>query len=281
MVRSGELMKYPLAVVDDLCDKYGQDLCLGYDIMCAFYKTMKCSEKLGKKIMEKRLIGVVPAFHGHAHNCPCQTSWHPQYTPGVGTEDFETCERTFSLSNHVASTTCLATPFHWRQAILEHFDFNDEDKHALSDNFIFQNYRDALRRLEDDEPVFEEACCRFGLSTAACEDFLNMERTYFATSIEKPEEILQSLDYVETLHRFWDAEKKSHEAHAKYLKLPEIQHSLTDKQIKQIKARNRTTNEHVKGIEEELCTLEDEIGIPECWTPVCEEYRRMGRRLIE
>ncbi|KAF9265216.1 hypothetical protein L218DRAFT_1021613 [Marasmius fiardii PR-910] len=60
--------------------------------------------------------------------------------PGVGTEDFETCKRTFSLSNHVASTMCLATPFHRHQAILEHFDFNDEDKHALSGNFIFQNY---------------------------------------------------------------------------------------------------------------------------------------------
>ncbi|KAF9250308.1 hypothetical protein L218DRAFT_767235 [Marasmius fiardii PR-910] len=54
--------------------------------------------------------------------------------------------------------------------------------------------------------MFEKACHRFGLSTAACKDFLNVEWTYFATSIEEPEEILQSLDYVETLHRFWDAE---------------------------------------------------------------------------
>ncbi|KAF9261867.1 hypothetical protein L218DRAFT_973733 [Marasmius fiardii PR-910] len=237
MVRSSELMKYPLAVVDDLCNKYGQDLCLGYNIMCTFYKTMKRSEKLGKKIMEK-----------HTHNRPCQTSWHPQYMPG---------------------------------AILEHFDFNDEDKHALSGNFIFQNYRDALRRLENDEPMFEEACRRFGLSTAACKDFLNAEQTFFATSIEEPEEILQSLDYVETLHHFWDAKKKSHKAHAMYLKLSEIWHSLTDKQIKQIKACNRTTNKHIKGTKEELCTLEDEIGIPEHWTPVCEEYRHMGRCLIE
>ncbi|KAJ6475630.1 hypothetical protein DFH09DRAFT_855704, partial [Mycena vulgaris] len=43
MIRSGELMKYPLAVSDHLLETYGEDLVLGYDIMCAFFKTLKRS----------------------------------------------------------------------------------------------------------------------------------------------------------------------------------------------------------------------------------------------
>ncbi|KZT63775.1 hypothetical protein DAEQUDRAFT_658875, partial [Daedalea quercina L-15889] len=39
MIRSGELMKYPLAVVSKLIDVYGNDIKLGYDIACSFAKT--------------------------------------------------------------------------------------------------------------------------------------------------------------------------------------------------------------------------------------------------
>ncbi|KAK1217091.1 hypothetical protein PQX77_020275 [Marasmius sp. AFHP31] len=281
MVRSGELMKYPLAIVDALLRQYGDDLGLGYDIMCAFYKTLQRSELLSDEVRKKRLVGVVPAFHGHAHNRKCQCQWHPQYVPGVGIEDFEGCERTFSLSNNLATTTRLATPFHRRQAILEHFDFNDEDKHALSGNFIFQNYREALERLEEDEPLFEDACRKYGLSPVACEAFLIKEREYFATAMEEPVELTQSLDYAEALERWWKAEKISHDAHERYLALPHTRHKMSGKQIRQIEARNRTTFEKAKAINEELHTLEDEIGIPDRWTCESEDYRATRRKLVD
>ena len=85
MIRSGELyvppsplrwywaispfyrMKYPLAIVQRLFQMYGLDICLGYDIMCAFIKTLSGSV-LGPKKVAFRLHGVVPSFHGHAHN---------------------------------------------------------------------------------------------------------------------------------------------------------------------------------------------------------------------
>ncbi|KAF8142395.1 hypothetical protein K438DRAFT_2113734 [Mycena galopus ATCC 62051] len=81
MIRSGELMKYPLFIVQALLDKYGADIGLGYDII------------LGTKVTGLRLRGVVPAFHGHAHNRACQIGWHPLYVDGVGLEDFEECMR--------------------------------------------------------------------------------------------------------------------------------------------------------------------------------------------
>jgi Kyakuja-Dileera-Zisupton transposase len=124
-------MKYPLAVVDRLLELYGSDIGLTYDIMCAFIKTLEKSS-LGAKMVGLRLHGVVPAFHGHAHNRACQVLWHPLYIQGAGLEDFEECERTFSKSNELAGVTRLATPFHRHQQMDEHFFFHDEDKHASS-----------------------------------------------------------------------------------------------------------------------------------------------------
>ncbi|KIJ30001.1 hypothetical protein M422DRAFT_88109, partial [Sphaerobolus stellatus SS14] len=39
MIRSGELAKYPLAITNKLIDVYGDGLCIGYDIGCAFSST--------------------------------------------------------------------------------------------------------------------------------------------------------------------------------------------------------------------------------------------------
>lgn len=131
-------MKYPLAVVKRLYDEYGYDICLAYDIMCAFWTTLSKSS-LGSQTIAFRLRGVVPAFHGHAHNRGCQVNWHPLYVEGVGLEDFEECERTFFRSNELASITRLATPYHRHQHIDEHFHFHDIDKHAASGKWNLRN----------------------------------------------------------------------------------------------------------------------------------------------
>ncbi|KAJ6544858.1 hypothetical protein DFH09DRAFT_928192 [Mycena vulgaris] len=104
MIRSGELMKYTLAIVDFLLHTYSEDAGIGYDIMCTFYKTLLRSS-LGCQVVGLHVRGVVPAFHGHAHNRACQLSWHPLYVEGAGLDDFEECERTFCLSNNLATCT--------------------------------------------------------------------------------------------------------------------------------------------------------------------------------
>ncbi|KAJ6458478.1 hypothetical protein C8R45DRAFT_1110006 [Mycena sanguinolenta] len=90
MIRSGELMKYPLAICAKLFERYGADAGIGYNIMCSFYKTLLRSS-LGRKTVGLRMRGVVPAFHGHAHNRMCQIGWHPMYVDGAGLEDWEEC----------------------------------------------------------------------------------------------------------------------------------------------------------------------------------------------
>jgi hypothetical protein len=131
-------MKYPLAIVNRLLDGYGADVGIGYDIWCAFVKILMKSS-LGAKTIALGLQGVVPAFHGHAHNRSCQVHWHPMYMEGVGLEDFEECERTFYKSNELASITRLSTPFHRHQQIDEHFHFHDLDKHAASGTCPFRS----------------------------------------------------------------------------------------------------------------------------------------------
>ncbi|KAF7330598.1 hypothetical protein MSAN_02460000 [Mycena sanguinolenta] len=111
MIRSGELMKYPLAMVKYLLDHYGADIGLGYDIMCAFFKTLMRSS-LKPHVTGMRLRGIVPAFHGHAHNRACQLGWHPLYVDSVGLEDFEECEPgpSFNLRSSPAPTDQTTGP---------------------------------------------------------------------------------------------------------------------------------------------------------------------------
>ena len=91
---TADRMKYPLAIINQLLDQYGMDIRLGYNIMCAFIKTLMRSLP-GAKAAAFHLHSVVPPFHGHAHNCVCKVYWHPIYIESIGLEDFEECEWTF------------------------------------------------------------------------------------------------------------------------------------------------------------------------------------------
>ncbi|KAG2369623.1 hypothetical protein BDR07DRAFT_1266912 [Suillus spraguei] len=78
MIQSGELAKYPLAIIDKLLAVYGKNGGCAYDIGCAFSKTLTNSS-LGMRAGELDFRLMVGAFHGHAHNRKCQLDWHPMY----------------------------------------------------------------------------------------------------------------------------------------------------------------------------------------------------------
>ncbi|KIJ59158.1 hypothetical protein HYDPIDRAFT_177921 [Hydnomerulius pinastri MD-312] len=125
MIQSGEQAKYPLAIVSRLLDAFGNDLGGGYDIGCRF-KTTLSKSSLGRHARGKNHTCLVNAFHGHAHNRLCQLDNLVTYVPGLGLEDLEGCERTFSQSNALAPTTRYSTAFHRRQAISNYFDHHNE-----------------------------------------------------------------------------------------------------------------------------------------------------------
>ncbi|KAG2151064.1 uncharacterized protein EDB93DRAFT_1240135 [Suillus bovinus] len=97
MVKSGELAKYPLAVVDQLLMVYGKNGGCVYDIGCAFAKT------LGNSTLGPR---------ASALNFWMMIDWHPMYIEGTGHTEGEGCEHILSSSNDLARSTRHTTTFH-------------------------------------------------------------------------------------------------------------------------------------------------------------------------
>ncbi|KAG2360955.1 hypothetical protein BDR07DRAFT_1288399 [Suillus spraguei] len=92
-------MKYPVASLNKLMEVFRKNILYGYDIKCALEKILLHSS-LANCIKELNLQGVVPAFHGHAHNQLCQVQHHSKYK------------------------------FHRHKALDKHFHFADMDKYA-------------------------------------------------------------------------------------------------------------------------------------------------------
>ncbi|KAJ6457334.1 hypothetical protein C8R45DRAFT_1056376 [Mycena sanguinolenta] len=177
MIKSGELAKYPLAVVKELLDAFGMKLGAGYDVGCHFEATIANSE-LGDLAREKKLRCLVGSFHGHAHNRLCQLRFLATYVEGMGLEDLEGCERFFSRSNRLAKSCRYASRFHRQQEITtyaKHFD--SFEMYANLSKFLCTNYQgvDSVDRFH--EWLSEEKTYLVGLKNAAktSEETLEME----------------------------------------------------------------------------------------------------------
>ncbi|KAJ7813916.1 hypothetical protein B0H13DRAFT_2382094 [Mycena leptocephala] len=139
MIRSGELAKYPLAIVQELLDVFGMKLGAGYDIGCHFEATMP-----------RR---VVPRARAQPP-LPAQLSGH--ICEGMGFEDLEGCERYFSRSNALAKSCRYASRFHRQQEITtyaKHFD--SFETYTNLSKFLCTNYRQALTILKT-EPALQD-----------------------------------------------------------------------------------------------------------------------------
>ncbi|KAF8198229.1 hypothetical protein K438DRAFT_1584329, partial [Mycena galopus ATCC 62051] len=148
MVRSGELAKYPLAIVEVLLDAFGLKIGGGYDIGCHFGTTLNNSE-LADKARTNQFRLLVGSFHGYAHNRLCQLSFLAMYVKGLGLEDLEGCEHYFSRSNGLAKSVRYASKFHRRQEITTFMkQIDDLETYANLSKFICDNYRQALKILQ-------------------------------------------------------------------------------------------------------------------------------------
>ncbi|KAH9923377.1 uncharacterized protein B0H18DRAFT_1085727 [Fomitopsis serialis] len=254
MIRSGELMKYPLAIVNKLIEVYGEDIAVGYDIACAFWKTLERS-CLAERARSAHLRGVVCAFHGYSHNCWCQLHWHPMYLEGVGKEDFEGCERLFSESNALAGNTRLATAFHRAQAIKQHFAFWGEQKHTESGKFLYNNYKQALKIISNETKVFEVLGRQLGTTPADYEKYLVEERAYLEGLKSEPPEVARRLDYIEAL-----------------MMLADTGYQCTDADVNKILTLYRTRYERYEVLDQGVCLLEEELSIVQCWLPQSPEW---------
>ena len=141
--------KYPLAVISKVLEEFDPGTVIGSDIACSLRKTAE-SSSLGPEIARKLLALIVNAFHGHTHNWACQLKNHPNITEGAGLEDFETMERQFSGSNHLAPITRFASAYR-RSLLFEAYCRQwDEDRNLSLSYFLLQNVKQALKTIKED-----------------------------------------------------------------------------------------------------------------------------------
>ena len=100
-----------MAVTNKLTDYFGSNLTDGYDINCSFTTTL-FNSIIDPHTLLSNHASLVGVFHGHAYHQSCQLKNLAMYIDGLGLEDLETCECTFSKLNMLAVTTRHASIFH-------------------------------------------------------------------------------------------------------------------------------------------------------------------------
>ncbi|KAJ7588725.1 hypothetical protein C8J56DRAFT_1004370 [Mycena floridula] len=197
MVQSGELMKYAIATLNRFFGILPPGMGGGYDIGCTFEVTLRNSP-LGPRASEELYTSLVGLFHGYSHNRLCQLLKLVLYLQGMGLEDFETCERFFSLSNALASATRHASILHRRQAIVEYSRHSDSfHAYANLSTFLVNNYKQALAILET-EAAFNQSMTEAGISSPEVfQDWLQEELVYLKTRVmsEVPEREKLEIEY--------------------------------------------------------------------------------------
>lgn len=197
--------KYPLAIVHRAIEILGLNLALGYDIGCAFEKTIGTSS-LGPSFTSSLSRCLVNAYHGYTHNYACQCKNHPNVVEGVGLEDFETMERVFSSSNEVAGVTRNATGYRRQVFIDMHFQQWDEEKYRNLATMLLNNYRQALRIVEEDQAILNETLQARNITIEDLDKWQEEQVGYFETLGQEPAEDLHRITYVDLLQQLRTAQ---------------------------------------------------------------------------
>lgn len=173
----------------------GPRLLIGYDIGCKFCGTIDRSS-LGADFRRLECRCCVDAFHGYSHSHRCQTQHHPSIIEGAGIEDLGTMERIFSASNQLATTTRYASQFHRRVIIDMFFKQWDDDKYANLATMLLENYRQALKIIEEDSTAVDDALRELNYTTADLSNWQEEEAAYFASVGREPPENAAAVEYV-------------------------------------------------------------------------------------
>ncbi|KAJ7303803.1 hypothetical protein DFH08DRAFT_985980 [Mycena albidolilacea] len=188
MVRSGELAKYLLAIVDALLDAFGPNIRGGYDIGCGFGKTINKSP-LGKKAQTNSFSSL---------------SW-PHMCPGMGLEDLEGCERFFSKSNSPGEVDTI------RKHVPPKADYHNLPRSyrcVRHCTFLVNNYKQAIEILDTEEPTLA-AIKESGIQDVSeFQSRLQEEMEYLRGLSKEPDEETDRLEYYRRLVALMEREAK-------------------------------------------------------------------------
>ncbi|KAF6742162.1 hypothetical protein DFP72DRAFT_994580 [Ephemerocybe angulata] len=273
MVRSGELSKYPLAIVEALLDAFGNDIGCGYDIGCKFSSTLRRSA-LGARAEKANFTSLVGSFHGHAHNRICQLSNLAAYVKGLGLEDLEGCERFFSKSNALAGSGRYASGFHRKQGIEEYCKHVDafETSQNLS-KFIVDNYKQALSIIAG-EGLLKRQMASSGIeSVDEFHKWLKEEREYLEGLRTEPVTETLKMDYYASLKNLQKAHRRQCLWATQCGAFIAVDPSNPTKGPG-VATRRRVEREKVDRATQAVHALEMELDIPVRWTPKSAEWKQ-------
>ncbi|KAG6874966.1 hypothetical protein C0992_005766, partial [Termitomyces sp. T32_za158] len=198
MLRSGELAKYPLALVAKALAVLPPAWLLGYDIGCIFKGTIEHSS-LG------------PLF------CEKQFQNHPNVIKGMGLEDLKTLERVFSSSNQLGSVTRYMSRYRRRVFIDMFFQQWDAEKYKNLATILYNNYVKALRIIECKAPELKKSKVYFNIQPGDLAKWQSEKLEHFSTLGQEPEEDILKITYVELLIQLREINTKHQKAHHQFL----------------------------------------------------------------
>ncbi|KAG6887899.1 hypothetical protein C0992_010309 [Termitomyces sp. T32_za158] len=261
-------------MVEVLLDVFGARIGAGYDISCKFSTTLDRSPlgPLARKLEYKSLVG---SFHRHEHNWLCQLSFLAKYVVGLGLEDLEGCERFFSKSNVLASSTHHASIFHRKQKIYEflkkHMDKTDTYQ-SLS-NFIVNNYKQALELLCSQKALEKQMVDKDIANYEVFGQWLKEEHEYLQGLSWEPVQETLEIEYYQKLVNLNASKKKLDDTSANWNVITPENHG----------ARNYTASKEterchaLEEFEKDLMVIHDlelRLGITERWIPTSNEWAR-------
>ncbi|CDO75653.1 hypothetical protein BN946_scf184941.g6 [Trametes cinnabarina] len=285
MVRSGELAKYPLAIVAKALAVLGTRLMIGYDIGCDFLKTVNGSS-LGPKARELETRFCVNAFHGYSHSYNCQVAFHPNTIAGMGLEDLEGLERIFSSSNQLAPIIRYASRYRRASLIDLFFHQWDDEKYANLGLMLYNNLVQALKIVREQGPVLEKALESLQLSREDLDMFAVEEREFFLQLRDEQDSNLHVVAYVEALQELRSVSEElssaSRRFNAQAPQTPELHWSdprsgLTDynsdlSDTRKLETRRRYLRDRLKQLTEEVTDMEEALNIDVRWQPEDPSY---------
>ncbi|KAF7984573.1 hypothetical protein HWV62_13791 [Athelia sp. TMB] len=273
MIRSGEMAKYPLAVVAKMLRVFGRDLGGGYDIGCKFKSTLMRTP-LANSVQELNYSSLVGSFHGHAHRRLCQLSHLATYIRGLGLEDLEGCERAFSKSNAMAATIRHSSTFHRRQAIDSYFKHNDDSEvYANLTTFLHENYKQALEILKSGPTSLAQAMNDLNITdTTVFEEWRKEERVYLQNLSKEPMQETLQMEYYQRLVNLSAASRSLEESRNTWIQVdPSTSTTGYDLNSGVEAARRKALALYEKELNLVL-DLEVKLEVTTRWTPECEEW---------
>ncbi|EJD47348.1 hypothetical protein AURDEDRAFT_62365, partial [Auricularia subglabra TFB-10046 SS5] len=283
MRRSGELAKYPIAVLARVLDAGLAPVHAAADIGCALEGTVGRSS-IGDRAKGMGLKICMNAFHCYGHNRLCQLKRHPLYLLGFGLEDLETCERVFSASNHIAGLIRQASHFTYSQFIDMFFSAWDEEKYAELSRFIYNNVVQAQRIIAENTPMLAAFKASTGFTDADIESWRAEELAHLESLKTEPPRDVLCIDY--GLMLLSEAASKARMSLQSDGFVVFEAEDLTGRSYGEVMKRNthrRATHDTLQAANANVAALETALGIgSHRWTPNTPEYKatllKMARR---